>query len=144
MTAKIISNRSSYNNSRQGATGIGGRNLPDGNISWVGIVGKAGDVIYLSANDVTSNDKPYVGWAFQAIGGAHKVAFTLQNVATSTNPDPEVQANVVWCNAPASPGTPSSGTDLTVPAGTMVNTFFPFAAIRVTFAADGEFYVVAR
>jgi hypothetical protein len=144
MTAKVISNRASYNNSRQGVGGIGGRNLPDGNISWVGIVGKTGDVIYLSANDVTSNDKPYAGWAFQSIGGSHQVSFTLQNMATSTNPDPEVQANVVWCNAPASFGTPSSGTALTVPENTMVTVFFPFAAIRVTFAADGEFYCVAR
>jgi hypothetical protein len=144
MTAKVISNRSSYNNSRQGATGIGGRNLPDGNISWVGIVGKAGDVLYLSAGDVTANDKPYVGWAFQSVGGDHKVAFTLQNVAMATDPDPQAQEMIVWCNAPASFGTPSSGTDLTVPAGTLVNTFFPFSAIRVTFAADGEFYVVAR
>jgi hypothetical protein len=144
MTAKLISNRSSYNNSRQGIGGIGGRNLPDGNISWVGIVGKAGDIVYLSANEVTSNDKPYVGWAFQSIGGDHLVAFTLQNVATATDADPDVQGNIVWCNAPTATGTPSSGTDLTVPDGTMVNTFFPFAAIRVTLAADGEFYVVAR
>lgn len=144
MTAKIISNRSAYYDSRQGANGIGARNLPDGNISWVGIVGKTGDVIYLSANDVTSNDKPYVGYAFQSIGGDHKVAFTLQNVGMSTNPDPDVQSGVVWCGAPATPVTPSTGTDLTVPANTLVNTFFPFAAIRVTFAADGEFYVVAR
>lgn len=133
MTAKLISNRSSYFNSRNGSpSGIGGRNLPDGNISWVGIVGKLGDVVYLSASDVTSNDKPYLGYAMQAVGGAHTVEFTLQNVATSTNPDPETQAMISWCDS------------TTVTPGTLTKAFFPFAALKITFAANGEFYVVAR
>lgn len=144
MTAKVISNRSSYYNSRQGASGIGHRNLPDGNIGWVGIVGKAGDVVYLSANDVTANDKPFVGWSFQSVGGAHKVAFTLQNVATSTDADPNAQSMIKWAQAPTVPGTTGGPGDTVVAADSIMLVFFPFAAIRVTFAADGEFYVVAR
>jgi hypothetical protein len=133
MTAKVISNRSSYYNSRRGSPdGIGGRNLPDGNISWVGIVGKAGDIVYLSASDVTSNDKPYVGYAMQAVGGSATVEFTLQNVATSTNPDPQTQAMISWCDS------------TTVAPGTLTKVFYPFSALKITFGADGEFYVVAR
>jgi hypothetical protein len=136
MTAKVIGNRSAYYRSRQGADGIGGRNLPDGNISWVGIIGKSGDIVYLSASDVTANDKPYVGYAFQAIGGAHKVEFSLVNIATSTDPDPDLQALLTaqnaWCDS------------TTVTPGTLTKVFYPFAALKITFAADGEFYVVAR
>lgn len=144
MTAKVISNRSSYYNSRQGASGIGHNNLPDGNIGWVGIVGKAGDVIYLSANDVTANDKPFVGWSFQSVGGSHKVAFTCANVAAATDADPNAQAMVKWCQAPTTPGSTGGPGDTVVAADSMLLTFFPFSAIRVTFAADGEFYIVAR
>lgn len=144
MTAKVISNRSAYYNSRQGASGIGHANMPDGNIGWVGIVGKAGDVVYLTANDVTANDKPFVGWSLQAIGGAHKVAFTCQNEGMAIDPDPAVQSNVVWCQAPTTPGTMGAPGDTTVTAGNILLVFFPFSAIRITFAADGEFYVVAR
>jgi hypothetical protein len=144
MTAKVISNRSAYYNSRQGASGIGHANLPDGNIGWVGIVGKAGDVLYLNANDVTANDKPFVGWSLQAIGGAHQVAFTCQNAAMATDPDPNVQNSVVWCEAPTSPGTMGAPGNTTITAGNILLIFFPFSAIRITFAADGEFYVVAR
>lgn len=132
MTAKIISNRSAQNSRRNGPDGIGGRNLPDGNISWVGLVGKSGDVAYLSASDVTSNDKPYVGYAFQAVGGSHTVEFTLQNVGTALNPDPLTQSQISWCDS------------TTVAPGALTKAFFPFAAIKITFGADGEFYVVAR
>lgn len=130
MPAKMISNRSAY--FRGGATGIGGRNLPSGIISWVGLVSNAADdVAFLSAADVTSNNHPYLGYAMQAVGGAVNVSFTLQNVGTSTNPDS--QAEIAW-SAP----TP-------VAAGDIVSVLVPFSAMRVTFAAKGtEFYVVAR
>lgn len=132
MTAKLISNRSAYR--RGGADGIGGRNLPDGIIGWVGMVsGAAGDVLYLSAADVTSSDHPYLAYSFQAVGGSVTVEFTLQNVGTSTNPDPATQAQIAWANS------------LTVAPGTIETIAYGFAAVKVTFADKGsEFYIVSR
>jgi hypothetical protein len=83
MTAKVLGNRSAY--FRGGSDGIGGRNLPDGNIGWVGITSNAeGDVAYLSAADVTSNDHPYLAYTIQAVGNPCTVEFTCQNVALAT------------------------------------------------------------
>ena len=130
MTAKLISNRSAY--FRNGADGIGGRNLPDGIISWVGVVAKAGDVLYLSAADCTTTNKVDQGYYFQSVGGDVTVDHTLQNAAMAANPDPAVQASVDWCNP------------LTVTPGTILQSALGFSAIRITFSADGEFYVVAR
>jgi hypothetical protein len=130
MTAKMIGNRGSYN--RGGADGIGIRNLNDGLIGWVGVVGKAGDVMYLSAADCTSTNKVDQGYYFQAIGGTVTVDHTLQNCGMSTSKDPAVQAGVDWCNP------------LDVVPGTILQSVLGFSAIRITFAADGEFYVVAR
>ncbi len=132
MTAKVISNRSAY--FRGGADGIGGRNLPDGIIGWVGVIAsKAGDTLYLSAADVTSNDHPYLAYSLQAVGGTVTVELTLQNVGTSTNPDPNVQDNISWCNS------------ITVTPGTISTLLYGFAAMKITFTDAGtEFYVVSR
>jgi hypothetical protein len=130
MTVKLVSNRSSY--FRGGVDGIGGRNLPDGIIGWVGLTGKAGDVAYLSAADCTSTNKVDQGYYFQAIGGVVTVDFTLQNVATALNQDPTIQDGVDWCNA--EPVTP----------GTILQSDLGFSAIRISFAADSEFYIVCR
>lgn len=132
MTAKAIGNRSAY--FRGGLDGIGGRNLPDGNIGWVGVTSnEAGDIALLSSADVTSNDHPYLGYTIQAVGHACTVEFTCQNVAMATNPDPEVQANVAWANS------------VTVTPGTFATVVFGFSAIKITFADAGtECYIVAR
>lgn len=132
MTAKLISNRSA--SFRGGADGIGGRNLPDGIIGWVGMVNAdAGDVLYLSAADVTSNDHPYLAYSLQAVGGPVTVELTLQNVGTALNPDPETQANVSWCNSTV------------VTPGTISTLVFGFSAMKITFTdAGSEFYVVSR
>ena len=132
MTAKLISNRSA--SFRGGADGIGGRNLPDGIVGWVGMVAsEAGDVLYLSAADVTSNDHPYLAYSLQAVGGSVTVELTLQNVGTALNPDPEVQSNIAWCNPTV------------VAPGTISTLLFGFSAMKITFAAAGsEFYVVSR
>jgi len=130
MPAKLISNRSAY--FRGGATGIGGRNLGNGIISWIGAISNAAsDTIYLSAADVTSNNHPYLGYAMQAVGGSVSVYFTLQNIGTAT--DPNAQAAINW------------GTTTSVPAGAPIPVTVPFSAMKVVFAAAGtEFYVVAR
>lgn len=130
MAAKLMSNRSAY--FRNGVDGIGGRNLPDGIISWVGLAAKAGDVAYLSAADCTTTNKVDQGYYFQAIGGDVTVEHTLQNAGMAANPDPAVQASVDWCNL------------LTVAPGTITQSTLGFSVIRITFSADGEFYVVAR
>ncbi len=130
MPAKIISNRSAY--FRGGPTGIGGRNLGNGIISWLGAISNAADdVILLSAADVTSNNHPYLGYAMQAVGGSVNVYFTLQNIGTATDPNAQPQIN--W------------GTATAVAAGAPVHVTVPFSAMKVEFAAAGtEFYVVAR
>jgi hypothetical protein len=132
MTAKILSNRSAY--FRGGADGIGGRNLPDGLISWVGIVSNAAtDVMYLSAADCTSSNHPYLAYTLQAVGGNVTVEFTCQNIGTSTNPDPNTQSMISWCNS------------VTVQPGTFSLITYGFAAMKISFSAAGtEFYVVAR
>ncbi len=130
MTVKLIGNRSAY--FRGGVGGIGGRNLPDGIVSWVGMVGKAGDILYLSAADCTATNKVDQGYYFQAIGSAVTVDHTLQNPGLACNEDPAVQAGVDWCNP------------LDVTPGTILQSTLGFSAIRITFAAAGEFYVVAR
>jgi hypothetical protein len=132
MTVKVQGNRSTYQ--KGGSLGIGGRNMPDGIISWVGMVNsEAGDVAYLSASDVTSSDHPYLAYSMQAVGGDVTVEYTLQNTAIATNPDPTVQTGVSWCNS------------TTVTPGTLAIVLFGFAAIKITFPTKGcEFYVVAR
>lgn len=133
MAAKVLSNRSAY--FRGGSDGIGRRNLPDGNIGWVGITSNTeGDVIYLSSADVTSNDHPYLAYTIQAVGHAVTVEFTCQNVGMATDPDPEVQANVAWCNS------------TTVSPGTFATITFGFSALKVTFSggAGTECYIVCR
>jgi len=130
MVAKVISNRSAY--FKGGADGIGISNQPDGIISWVGAVGKAGDVAYFTAASCTSNNKLFQGYAFQSTGGC-TVDFTLQNAGLAANPDPAVQASVKWANT------------LTVPADTIVQpTINLFSCIRVTWTEAGEFYVVSH
>jgi hypothetical protein len=130
MPAKIISNRSAY--FRGGPTGIGGRNLGNGLISWIGAISNtAGDVIFLSAADVSSNNRINLGYAMQAVGGAVNVFFTLQNIGTAT--DPNSQPEINW------------GTATAVAAGAPVHVTVPFSAMKVVFAAAGtEFYCVAR
>lgn len=133
MTAKVIGNRSTY--FRGGSDGIGRRNLPDGNIGWVGITSNAeGDVAYLSAVDVTSNDRPFLGYSIQAVGHAVTVEFTCQNSGLATDPDPSVQASVAWCNS------------TTVTPGTLAPINFPFSAMKIVFSggAGTECYVVCR
>jgi hypothetical protein len=132
MTVKLQGNRSAY--FKGGSDGIGGRSLPDGMLGWVGMVNSAaGDVVYLSSSEVTSNNHPYLAYTYQAVGGSVTVEYTCQNVATAVNPDPEVQANVAWC------------TGETVVPGTLTNVVHGFSAIKITFATAGcEFYIVSR
>jgi hypothetical protein len=53
-------------------------------------------------------------------------------VGTSLNPDPLTQSQISWCNS------------TTVSPGTFSLILFGFAAMKITFAANGEFYVVSR
>jgi hypothetical protein len=131
MPVKVIGNRSSY--FRGGQDGIGQANLPDGNIGWVGMTSDSeGGSIYLSAADVTSNDHPYLGYSIQAVGHTVTVEFTCQNQALAKNPDPQIQAGVAWANS------------TTVTPGTLSTITFPFSAMKLTFAAASECYVVCR
>jgi hypothetical protein len=129
MAAKVTGNRGGTNYG--GAAGVGQRATPDGSIGQVTISGKAGDVAYLRAVDVTSLDKVQQGWFFQSVSGA-TVDFTCAEGAWATNPDPEVQAVVPWANA------------LTLSAGTIEKALVAFSAIRVTLTAAGEVYCVCR
>jgi len=133
MTVKVQGNRTAYPRGG-GSDGIGGRNVTDGIIGWVGMVNsEAGDVVYLSASTVTSNNHPYLAYSLQAVGGDVTVEYSLQNTALATNPDPNVQAGISWCNS------------TTVSPGTLTLVTFGFSALKITFPTKGcEFYVVSR
>jgi hypothetical protein len=130
MTVKLQGNRAGY--FRGGSDGIGGRSMPDGTIGWVGMVNSAaGDVIYLSASEVHSNNHPYLAYSMQVVGGDATVEFTLQNLGTSISN--ETGAAAAWCNS------------TTVAPGTLTTIVYGFAAIKITFPTKGcEFYIVAR
>jgi hypothetical protein len=66
------------------------------------------------------------------VGSSVTVDRTLQNIGMACDPDPAVQAGVHWVSPTV------------VAPGAIVQTAVAFAAIRITFAADGEFYIVAR
>jgi hypothetical protein len=134
MVAKVTGNRGGTNYG--GAGGVGQRSTPDGSIGWVCVSGSAaGDTAYLRAVDVTSLDKVFQGWFFQANGTptpSVTVYFTCAEGAWAVNPDPAVQAMVPWSNALAL-------TTTTITKGPVA-----FSAIKVVFTDPGELYVVAR
>lgn len=127
--AKVVGNRGHYLN---GVSGVGKAVLPDGTIGWNAVVGKSGDVAYLAAASVHSNDRVQQGYYFQSGAGA-TVDFTLANANMATDASPGAQDNVQWANT------------LTVANdGTIVKAEVCFTAIRITFTGDGEVYVLAR
>jgi hypothetical protein len=130
MVAKVISNRSGY--FMNGAQGVGIENIADQTIAWSAIVGKTGDTYYLAHADLSPPGYPHLGYSFQSSGGA-TLNFTCAPRAAACNPDPAVQAQVLW------------DANVTVAAGGAIVTHTqPFSAIKITFTADGELYCVGR
>lgn len=138
MAVKVISNRGSYD--RSGSLGIGGRVQPV-LVNWVGITSDAeGGIITLSAGDVTAHkDAVYQGYFFQALGSAVKVEYSLGNPGTVCDPR-NIGEDQYWVNAQTVAAGPI------VPAMLAADTPNPigFAALRLTFTAACEFYIVAR
>jgi hypothetical protein len=139
MAVNVISNRGSYD--RSGSLGIGGRIQPV-LVNWVGVTADAeGGVITLSAGDVTAHkDAVYQGYFFQALGSAVKVEYTLVNPGVACDPR-NIGVTAYWNNAQTVPGT-----GVITPAMLAADTPNPigFAALRLTFTAACEFYIVAR
>lgn len=129
MVAKVISNRSGY--FMNGAQGIGIENIADQTVAWSAIVGKAGDVYYLAHADLCPPNGPHLGYSFQSSAAA-TLNFTCSPRAAACNPDPAVQAQVLW------------DANVTLTAGAITTHTQPFTAIKITFTADGEVYCVGR
>lgn len=119
-------------NSRGGNGGLGIQNVPNGTIGWVSVIGKEGDVGYLTSASINSNNVLQLGYSFQSPAGC-TVDFTLANAGMVMSNDPAVLDAIPW------------GNTLTVTAGAdIVFATFPFSGIRVTFTGDGELYIVSH
>jgi len=128
--AKVLGNRPTSYIRGSGVNGIGAATNFNGALGWVGLVGKTGDVAYLTAGDCTTHFDQ--GYFFQTTGGA-TLSFTLQDPAVAANPDPTIQAAVAWVEP------------LTLaPADGIVQRVKAFSVIKIAFTAPGEVYVVSR
>ena len=98
---------------------------------WVAVSGKAGDVIFVDASEIpVKYGAANLGTFFQSSAAA-SVAFTLCHPEEACNPDPAVQAGVIW------------GSTKAVPSGDIQGVTFGYTAIRVTFSAAGVVYIGA-
>lgn len=97
----------------------------------VGITGVAGDVSYISCNEVMGQ-KVDIGLFAQATKGQVKISFTLQNRKRACNEDPLVQKTIFWAN------------EITVEPNTIIQLPVLFTACRVEFVEDSSFYMFAR
>ena len=98
---------------------------------WVGIVGQAGDVRVCSAADLFAGH-PQLGYAFQAVGGSVKVAFSCAN--TSLIETPGFSANSDYW-----------GNEITVAPGSIqLKSDILFSMVRLTFVGTAELYIVTR
>lgn len=134
MTVKSIGNRGAYySGSGNFPQGNGIRNVSDLSIATMSLTGALNDVVYIPANMLTVGGKLYQGYAFQSDCGC-TVEYTLQNAGLACSTDPNVQATVKWANS------------LTVPNTAVItaSTVNIFSAIKITFTAAGNVYIVGR
>lgn len=120
-----------------GAQGIGGHNtmLAGG---WQGVSGKAGDISYLSTNELTIKLDNRI--CVQAVGGSVKLSFTLQNPKrimkyadqTDAEGNPTEPQGIDWCN------------ELTVAPGEIQTLDLLFTAMRIEFVDDATLYTYSR
>lgn len=132
MTIKVHGNYGPGARSHGG--GIGGPNISQQSIGWVGVTASAaGDIAYIDSNTATGAVEPRLGYTFQSTVSV-TLDFTLTNAAQACSRDPNVISKlaVPWINAT----TVAAGTAYTLPHG--------FSALRATFSAPGELYIVAR
>lgn len=128
-SAKMIGNRAATFIRGAGSNGVGALGKFNAMISHVALVGKSGDINFLTAGDITMHVDQ--GYFFQTTGGAI-ISFTLQGPEIACNPDPDVQASVAWVEP------------LTLAAGTIEERQKGFACIKVELTADGEVYLMSR
>ena len=128
MTVKLFGAHSGSNRFK-GNQGIGVEHLR-ADAGWVGGVGKAGDVEVVSVGDFHSGAVQQ-GYAFQAIGGSVKIAFSCINPTRAT--EANISTAPVWGNE----------ITLTAPAITFVGDL-GFTLIRITFVGTAELYIVTR
>ncbi len=130
--AKVIGNHGkAFEGSRRGGNG----QAPDGTINWVAVYGQAaGDVAYIKAAGFNSYQTK-LSYAVQ--GSAGTVEFTLMNEEEASNPNPDVQASVLWGNSITASGDIQAVVDANkIPVG--------FTVAKVTFAGPGVLYLFGR
>ncbi len=106
-------------------------NVPAG-LGWLSVTGSdAGDEHVVQLGNLMAGELN-LGVFFQSEAGA-SVEFTLFNPAMATDPDPEVNASVLW------------GNTLAVPAGgAIVQAPLVFTCCKITFTAPGTVYIGVR
>lgn len=99
---------------------------------YVSVAGKAGESKYIPANAVLTFAIDQGVW-FQAVGSAVDVEFTLEPQNYAMSEEANKNNLVHWCNKQ------TVSPDTIVPAD-----IYAFSALKVTFTADGIFYVCVR
>jgi hypothetical protein len=130
--ATFIANRgNAFRDSAPGSIGGGGRvgPIPGG---WIQVIGQAGEVIPVTANDLSYKDFQGQGTYVQA-SGACSIRYSLSTMAQSGSTDPAIRAGAVW----TAPQTPAVNEVVKTTAELWVTA-------EVTFTASGSVAFMAR
>ncbi len=129
--AKILSNRAPYYKGTSGAQGLGVEGVAPINGSLITVVGKAGDVLPLTLNQI-GQVVTQMGVYVQS-SAAVDLQYSLSDPGLAGSTDPDLRSNALWTDAQ------------TLTANAIVQTeSILFTTVLVTFTNDAEVHFLMK